>query len=77
MMHKCSKHIQHEGEAWGLYVVTQEYIIPYSTYRGVLTGSYKMQTKYMQINNFNSDLDILDSLNFISYVMLDHTLYSI
>ena len=37
-MHECSNHIQHEGEARGLYVVTHECIIPYSTSRGVLTG---------------------------------------
>ena len=35
-MHECSNHIQHEVEAQGLYVVTHECIIPYSTCRGVL-----------------------------------------
>ena len=39
-MHKCSNHIQHKGEAQGLYVVTYECIIPCSTCRGVLTGLY-------------------------------------
>ena len=39
-MQECSNHIQHEGEARGLYVVTHECIIPYSTSRGVLTGLY-------------------------------------
>ena len=34
-MHECSNHIQHEVEAQGLYVVTHECIIPYSTCRGV------------------------------------------
>ena len=37
-MHECSNHIQHKGEARGLYVVMHEYIIPYSPYKGVLTG---------------------------------------
>ena len=39
-MHEYSNHIQHEGEARGLYVVTHKCIIPYSTCRGVLTGLY-------------------------------------
>ena len=37
IMHECSNHIQHEGEAQGLYVVTHECNIPYSPCRGALT----------------------------------------
>ena len=39
-MHGCSNHIQHEGKTRGLYVVTHECTIPYSTCRGVLSGLY-------------------------------------
>ena len=40
-MHKCGNHIQHEGEARGLYLVTYECIsTPYSPDSGVLTGLY-------------------------------------
>ena len=39
-MHEYSNHIQHKDAARGLYVVTHECIIPYSTCRGVLTGLY-------------------------------------
>ena len=48
-MHECSNHIQHEGEARGLYVVTHECIIPYSTSRGVLTGLYPTVDLALQV----------------------------
>ena len=51
IMHECSNHIQHEGEARGLYMVTQECIIPYynsTQCMGVLTSLYR----------YNADLAI-------------------
>ena len=41
IMHECSNHIQHEGEAQGLYVVTHVCIILQTALLGgVLTGLY-------------------------------------
>ena len=50
-MHECSNHIQHEDEARGLYVVTHECIIPYSTCtcRDVLTGLYPHTSDYYNL----------------------------
>ena len=48
-MHECSNHIQHEGEAQGLYVVTHECIIPYITCRGVLTGLYPTVVTHISV----------------------------
>ena len=39
-MHECGNHIQHEGEALGLYAVTARGHYPYSTGWGALTGLY-------------------------------------
>ena len=39
-MRECGSHIQHEGEAQGLYVITARGHYPYSTGWGALTGLY-------------------------------------
>ena len=49
-MHECSSHIQHKGEALGLFVVMHECIIPFSIYRGVLTGCIHTDAIVLQVS---------------------------
>ena len=60
MWHECSNHIQHEGEARGLYVVTHKCIIPYSTCRGVLTGSSLYPTYMYDVDQSYHQGNMLD-----------------